>query len=84
MESFKSAVEFVSIHGKILLRGFIRMVFGALTAGLFALAVFGFVMVSSESGWTAVCDFIASTAMAVIAVTCVYIQGGKRKRGAGR
>lgn len=84
MEGIKNAVEFASRHGKILLRGLIRMVYGALTAGLFALAVYGFTMITSEAGWTAVCEFIAATATAVVALSCMYAMGASRKRGASR
>lgn len=82
MKGFKSVAKFVSRHGKILLKGFLRMVYGALTAGLFALAIYGFAIITTESGWTAVCEFIAATATAVVALSCMYSQGGSRKRGA--
>lgn len=84
MKGIKSAVEFASCHGKILLRGLIRMVYGALTACLFALAIYGFTMITSEAGWTAVCEFIAATATAVVALSCMYAMGAGRKRGATR
>ena len=84
MDGFKRAAQFISFHGKILLKGFIRMMFGALTAGLFALAIYGFAMITSEAGWTAVCEFIAATATAVVALTAMYSQGVCRRRGARR
>ena len=84
MEFIKSVAGIVGYHGKILLRGFLRMGYGALTAGLFALAIYGFVMITSESGWTAVCEFIAAICTAVIALICMYSQGETRKRGARR
>lgn len=84
MKGFKRLAKFVSRHGKILLKGFIRMMYGTLTAGLFAMAIYGFVMITSEAGWTAVCEFIAATATAVVALSCMYAQGASRKRGASR
>lgn len=79
MKEIKRATKFVSFHGKILLKGFIRMLFGALTAGLFAMAIYGFIMITSEAGWTAVCEFIAATATAFVALSCMYAMGGTKK-----
>ena len=84
MIGFKSAARAIGIHGKVLWKGFIRMMFGALTAGLFALAIYGFVMVSTEGGWNAVCEFIAATATTVVALNCMYAQGTGKKKGAKR
>lgn len=82
MKDFKSVTNTVLRHGKILFRGFTRMLYGTMTAGTFAIAIYGFVMISREGGWTAVCDFIGAIATTCVAVTCMYAQGGgKRKRG---
>jgi FtsH-binding integral membrane protein len=83
MKDFKSTVRTIGFHGKILAKGFIRMVFGAITAGLLVLAIFGFAAVTSESGWTAVCEFIASTCMVVFALCGLYLQGGSNKKRGG-
>ena len=80
----KSVWNTICHHGKILWKGFLRMVYGALTAGLFALSAYGFIMIKGESGWTAVCEFIASAATAIVALAAMYSQGGCRKRGARR
>ena len=72
----------VKFHTKIAWRGFYRMIYGAAVAGLFAMATYGFISISSEDGWTAVCDFIATLAMLVVAFANVYvIGGGACKRG---
>lgn len=84
MKVFNRAAKFIGHHGTILLKGFIRMVYGALTTGLFALAIYGFAMITSEAGWTAVCEFIAATATALVALTAMYSQGRCRKRGVRR
>lgn len=83
MKEVKSVIKAIGYHGKILWKGFIRMLFGAATAGLIGLAVYGFIMIPSEGGWTAVCEFIAATATVVVALNCVYAQGGAKKRRGG-
>lgn len=82
MKDIRSVWNTIGRHCKILLKGLLRVVYGAATAGMVALAVYGFVMISGEEGWVAVCDFIASMAAAVVALTCMYTQGLARKRGA--
>lgn len=83
MKQFKKAASAIGNHGKIALKGFVRMMCGACTACLLGLAIYGFVMVSRETGWAAVSDFITSIATAVVGLACMYIQGGNcKKRGA--
>lgn len=84
MKDFKRVVNAVKAHGRCLLKGFGRMVFGAATAGLIAISVYGFVMVTTETGWDAVSDFVASSASMVVALTCTYTMGGHVKKGAKR
>ena len=84
MKEFNSVCRTICCHGKILWRGFLRMAFGAATAGLIGMSVYGFVMITTEHGWTAVCEFIAASATAVVALSCMYAQGANRKRGATR
>ena len=84
MKDFKSVAKTIWHNTKILFKGFKRTVYGAATAGLIALAVYGFVMISTESGWTAVCDFIASIATMVVALSAMYAQGAGYKKGAKR
>ena len=84
MKGFRSVCETIGHHGKIALKGLVRMVYGAGTAGLIALAVYGFIMIPTEEGWVAVCEFIGSTATLVVALTCMYAIGAGRKRGAYR
>ena len=83
MKEIKRIANAIVNHGKILWKGFTRMLFGTATAGLIGLAVYGFVMIPSEGGWTAVCEFIASTATVVVALNCVYAMGGAKKRRGG-
>lgn len=71
----------VKFHASIMVKGVTRTLYGALVAGLICIAVYGFVQLTSEAGYTAVCDFIASTATLVVAFCNIYVMGGK-KRGA--
>ena len=75
----KKAWKAVRFHTKIACRGFCRTLYGSAVAGLIALAIYGFVSVTSETGWTAVCDFIASCATLVVALANMYLMGGRKK-----
>lgn len=75
----KKAWNAVKFHTKIAWRGFCRTLYGSAVAGLIAMAVYGFVSVTNESGWTAVCDFIASCATLVIALGNMYLIGSRKR-----
>jgi FtsH-binding integral membrane protein len=75
----KKAWKAFKFHAKIAWRGFYRTVYGALVAGLVAMAIYGFVSVTTETGWTAVCDFIASCATLLVALSNMYLMGGRKK-----
>lgn len=79
--NFTNLLKTVSHHGKVLLRGLGRTVYGAIITGLIALAVYGFVLIKSEEGYAAVFDFVAAIAILVIALCNVYLLGNKRKGG---
>ena len=78
MKKFKSIIKGIRYHGKILLRGLVKMTAGAVTAGLIVLAIYGYCLVPTEGGYMAVCDFVAATAGAVMALCSMYAQGMKR------
>lgn len=82
MKDFKSVMRTIRCIGKILLKGFVRMMYGALTAGLFAIAIGGFIMITGVSGWTAVMEFIAAVCTIAVAVTNMYAIGGGVVKGA--
>ena len=84
MKNFKSVWMVIGFYCRCLLKGLARMLFGTATTGLFALAVYGFVMINCESGWTAVCEFVASVATTVVALICMFTMGGGVKKGAKR
>ena len=75
----KKAWKAVKFHAKIAWRGLYRTLYGAAVAGLVALAIYGFVSVTTETGWTAVCDFIASCATLVVALANMYWMGCNKK-----
>ena len=77
----KKAWKAIKFHTKIAWRGFYRTVYGAAVAGLITMAVYGFVSVTTETGWTAVCDFIASCATLVVALSSMYLMGGRKRGG---
>lgn len=75
----KKAWKAVKFHAKIAWRGFCRTLYGAAVSGLIALAIYGFVSVTTETGWTAVFDFVASLATLVVAIANIYWMGCKKK-----
>lgn len=77
----KEVMQLIGFHCLVLLRGLVRVLYGAAVAGLIALAAKGFTMIPSEGGYVAVCDFIAAILTMTVALTCTYAFGCKRKRG---
>ena len=76
--TFNIFLKQVKFHGSVALKGFVRMVYGALVAGLLAIAVYGFINIKGEAGYVAVFDFIASAATLFVVIINVYAMGGKR------
>lgn len=79
MRDFKSIIKAAICHGKILGKGFVRTLYGACVAGLIGMTVYGFIMIPSEGGYMAVCDFVGAIATMVIAMTGMYAMGGNKK-----
>lgn len=77
--NFTKAMAQVKFHGSIVLRGFARTIYGALVSGLIACAVHGFICTKSEAGYMAVCDFVASCSMLMIALFNLYAMGMKKR-----
>jgi hypothetical protein len=67
--------DIIIYNAKTLLRGLVRVIWGALNAGLIGLAVYGFTSIPNEGGYVAVCDFIATIAVLVLAFVSVYMLG---------
>ena len=86
MEATKIEIAFakVKFHARIAWRGLCRTIYGATVAGLLAIAVYRFVSVAGETGWMAVCDFIAACATMAVALANMYLMGRKKKRGEKR
>lgn len=82
MKNFNIAIRCAWFHGKVLGRGVVKALCGAGAAGLVWMGVHGYAAVPTEGGYVAVCDFIASTAMVILAVLAMYLMGGRcRKAG---
>lgn len=69
----------VGAYLKILWRGFTRMIVGTAVAGAMVLSIYGYAMIPTEGGYTAVSEFLIATALMVTALVCMYAMGGKAK-----
>lgn len=72
-------VNLVKFHASVMLKGLIRTLHGTFTAGLIAVAIYGFVIISTEAGYEAVCDFIASCATLLVALCNLHMMGRKKR-----
>lgn len=79
----KMAFARFKFHARILWRGFFRTVYGALIAGLIAMAIYGFVSAQNEVGWEEVFDYIVSAVLLIEALGNMYFMG-RRKNGGAR
>ncbi len=79
MKRFKRAVRVMAYHALVLLRGFMKVLYGALASAMVVAAVIGFTAVSSDGGYMAVLDFLAAVAALCAALGSMYIIGGSRK-----
>ena len=78
----KMALARFKFHARILWRGFLRTVYGALIAGLIAMAIYGFVSASKESGWDAIFDYVVSAVLLLESIGNMYFMGRLKKNGA--
>ena len=60
---------------KTFLRGLVRILGSTLVSGAAAVSVYGFTLVTNETGYTAVSKFVASCVLLVIALVGVYAAG---------
>ena len=72
--------ERVKPHMRIFCRGFCRAIYGSAIACMILLSVHSFVSVGGETGWIAVCDFIAACSAMVAALANMYLFGIMEKR----
>ena len=79
---FKKTVRLIGLHAGVLLKGFAKMIYGMVMGAMIAAGIYGFVMIPYESGYIAVCEFLAATCVMCIALGGVYLMGGSTKKGA--
>lgn len=79
--NFDKFAKQAKFHFGLLARGLARTLYGTLIAGMIAVAIYGFILIDSETGYAAVFDFVASVATLIVALANAYVLGGK-KRGA--
>ena len=78
----KMAFAKFKFHARILWRGFLRTVYGALIAGLIAMAIYGFASARNEAGWEEVFDYIVSSVLLLESIGNMYFIGRLKKNGA--
>ena len=78
----KMAFAKVKFHLRIMWRGFCRTVYGALIAGLIAMAIYGFVSARNEAGWEEVFDYVVSAVLLIESIGNMYFIGRLKKNGA--
>ena len=79
MKEFKSFAKIMGRHIGVLVKGFVRMLFGTATAGLIGFAVWGFSMIPAQGGYAAVFDFILAVATLLVAMYGLYVMGASKK-----
>ena len=72
--------ERVKFHVLVFLRGFCRAIYGSGIACMILVSVHGFVSVGGETGWIAVCDFIAACSAMVATLANMYLFGISKER----
>ena len=75
---FGDVLNHIKFHAGILVKGISRMIYGTLVAGLFVMSTLGFILVTRDSGYVAVFDFVAASATLAVALGNVYLIGCKR------
>ena len=73
-------------HLLVMWRGFCKTVYGALIAGLVAMAIYGFASAQKEVGWDAVFDYIVASVLLIKALGNMYFigrinNGGTKSKG---
>ena len=81
-ERIKMTLTRAKFHARILWRGFLRTVYGALIAGLIAMAIYGLVSATKEAGWEAAFDYIVSSVLLLESIGNMYFIGRLKKNGA--
>lgn len=84
MKDFKKTIRTIGFHGRVLLKGFVRMLYGVVMATMIGVGVYGFAMVPNEGGYVAVRGFLLATIMVILGFLGVYFMGGHCKKGVAR
>ena len=78
----KKAWTKVKFHARILWRGFCRVIYGTVVAGLIAMAIYLFISIATKTGWAAVWRFV----VACVSLTEGFVNMhfiGRKKNGTG-
>ena len=78
----KIAFAKVKFHARVLWRGFCRTIYGTMIALLIAMAIYGFVSITSKTGWAAVWRFVVACVLLSEGIGNMYFMG-RKKTGAG-
>lgn len=78
--SIKKTMGRLIYHSKILLRGLAKTLYGTMVAGLVALSIYGFAMIPSEGGYTAVCEFVVASLTLGMSCCAMYAFGGRHRK----
>lgn len=70
----------IRYHCRTLFAGFLRTLLGTTAAGMGALAFACFKTTTQESGYSAVCSFVAAIAFAALALLFMYMLGASKLR----
>ena len=84
MEAARIRMAFskVIFHARILWRGFCRTIYGTMISLLIAMAICGFVSITTKTGWDAVWRFVVACVLLAEGIGNMYFIGHK-KTGAG-
>ena len=78
----KNALANAKFHLRIMWRGFCRTIYGTMIALLIAMAIYGFVSITSKTGWAAVWRFVVACVLLAEGIGNMYFIG-RKKTGAG-
>lgn len=76
----KKILANAKFHLRVMWRGFCKTVYGALVAGLVAMAIYGLASAQKEVGWDAVFDYIVAAVLLINTLWNMYFMG-RRKNG---
>ena len=82
MKYYKKVVRRIAFHGGVLLKGFIKMLYGTTVAMLTTVAAYGFAAVSTLGGYEAVLLFLMSIYFMLASLIGIYFMGADGQKGA--